>query len=149
MEFDMASFETKHTFNGDIKSVFTALGKYERYSEFLPGVTASKVLPAPTGSKARCLVRTEINVVKTFFYTIEMFEESLGKIWWQLSDSNIMKQNNGSWVLTPDGKSRTSAVYSLDVKFKGLIPSSITDQVVKANLDATLAGFQKLIDAEK
>jgi ribosome-associated toxin RatA of RatAB toxin-antitoxin module len=145
----MAAFETKHTFNGSIKKVFLALGKYERYSEFLPGVTASTVLPAPKGSKAKCLVRTEINVVKTFYYTIEMHEEASDKIWWTLVESNIMKQNDGSWSLTADGKTKTAAIYSLDVKFKGLIPSAITDQVVKANLDATLVGFQKLIDAEK
>ncbi len=145
----MAVFETNHIFKGSLKNVFAALGKYERYSEFLPGVTASKVLPAPKGSKAKCLVRTEINVVKTFYYTIEMHEESPDKIWWTLVESNIMKQNDGSWTLTADGKTKTAAIYSLDIKFKGLIPSSITDQIVKANIDATLAGFQKLVDAEK
>ena len=145
----MAIFQTNHTFKGSIKNVFSALGKYERYSEFLPGVTASTVLPAPQGSTAKCLVRTDIHVIKTFYYTIEMHEEAPGKIWWRLVESNIMKQNDGSWSLTAAGKTKTSAIYSLDLKYKGLIPSSITDQIVKANINATLTGFQKLIDAEK
>lgn len=145
----MAELETTHTFNGNIQKVFAALGQFERYPEFIPGVTGIKVLPPPTGSKAKCLVRYEINIMKTFFYTIETFEEGPSKIWWTMTESNLMKRNEGSWTLTAKGENETSAVYKLDVSFKGLVPSMITDQVAKANLPGMFAGFQKLIDANK
>lgn len=143
----MAELETSHVFNGSINKVFAALGKFERYPEFIPGVTAVKVLPPPAGSKAKCIVRSELNIVKTFFYTIEIFEEGPGKIWWTMTDSNLMKKNDGSWTLTEMGDNQTKAIYKLDVTFKGLVPSMITDQVAKANLPGMFAGFQKLIDS--
>lgn len=145
----MAELEATHVFQGGPASVFKALGQFERYPEFIPGVTAITVLPAKSGSKARCLVKTELNIVKTFYYTIEIFEESPHKIWWSLVDSNLMKTNNGSWTLTSKSANETSAVYRLDVAFRGLVHSMITDQIAKANLPGMFAGFQKLIDSLK
>jgi coenzyme Q-binding protein COQ10 len=142
----MAELETTHNFKGDIKKVFKALGQYERYPEFIPGVTGIQVLPPPAGSTAKCLVRYEINIVKTFFYAIEMFDNGQDKIWWKMTDSNLMKKNDGSWTLSGSGADETKALYKLDVAFKGLVPSMITDQVAKANLPGMFAGFQKLIE---
>jgi ribosome-associated toxin RatA of RatAB toxin-antitoxin module len=145
----MAELEVKHVFNGDVNKVFRALGQFELYPEFIPGVTATKVLPVAAGSKAKCLVRTELNIVKTFYYTIEIFEEAPNKIWWSLVDSNLMKTNNGSWNLSAGGGNQTTVIYKLDVAFRGLVPSMITDQIAKANLPAMFEGFQKMINAVK
>jgi ribosome-associated toxin RatA of RatAB toxin-antitoxin module len=145
----MAELEVKHLFNGDVNKVFRALGQFELYPEFIPGVTATKVLPPSVGSKAKCMVRTELNIVKTFYYTIEIFEDAPNRIWWSLVDSNLMKTNNGSWNLSAGATNETIAIYKLDVGFRGLVPSMITDQIAKANLPAMFDGFQKLINAVK
>jgi len=145
----MAELEVKHVFNGDVNKVFRALGQFELYPEFIPGVTATKVLPPSVGSKAKCMVRTELNIVKTFYYTIEIFEDAPNRIWWSLVDSNLMKTNNGSWNLSAGATNETIAIYKLDVGFRGLVPSMITDQIAKANLPAMFDGFQKLINAVK
>jgi ribosome-associated toxin RatA of RatAB toxin-antitoxin module len=142
----MAEIETTHIFKGNINKVFAALGQYQRYPEFIQGVTGIKVLPPPAGSQAKCLVRYELNIVKTFFYTIEMFDNGKDRIWWTMTESNLMKKNDGEWTLTDRGGQETNAVYKLNVTFKGLVPSMITDQVAKANLPGMFAGFQKLID---
>jgi ribosome-associated toxin RatA of RatAB toxin-antitoxin module len=145
----MAELEVKHLFNGNVNKVFRALGQFELYPEFIPGVTATKVLPPNAGSKAKCMVRTELNIVKTFYYTIEIFEDAPNRIWWSLVDSNLMKTNNGSWNLSAGATNETIAIYKLDVGFRGLVPSMITDQIAKANLPAMFDGFQKLINAVK
>ena len=142
----MAELETSHVFNGDMERVFRAIGNYGEYAKYLQGVTGIVVSPAPKGSNSKCLVRYELNIIKTFHYTLEMFEEPSTKVWWRMVDSNLMKQNEGSWTFSPDGPGKTKAIYNLDVKFKGLVPSMITDQVAKANLPQMFAGFQKLID---
>lgn len=143
----MASLETETTFNGPMESVFDAIKKYDKYPEYLPGVTRIEVLP-PKEKGSVCQVRYELNIVKTFFYVLNMFEDGPKKIWWTLDDSNILKGNNGSWAFKTKGKekNKTQAAYKLDIKFKGLIPSVITDQVAKANLPLMMIGFQKLID---
>lgn len=144
----MATLETEHVFEGDLASVFAAIGQYEKYPEYIPGVTKIEVLP-PKASGSKCQVRYELNIIKTFYYTLDMFEQSPSKIWWSLADSNIMKHSNGSWDLKSAGTGKTKAVYKLDIKFKGLIPGAITDQVAKANIPAMMAGFQKLISGTK
>lgn len=143
----MAELETKHIFRGEINRVFTALGQFERYPEFIPGVTAIQVIPPKSGSRSKCQVRTELNIVKTFFYTIEIYEQAPNKIWWTLVESNLMKQNIGSWDLSKSSDTETTAIYKLDVSFKGFVPSMVTDQIARANLPQMFVGFQKLIDA--
>lgn len=142
----MAELETSHIFNGSIERVFSAISKFELYPKYLPGVTAIHVEPAVKVSNAKCRVRYELNIVKTFYYTLEMNEEPSKKMWWSLVDSNLMKQNDGGWDFEPVGADKTKATYRLDIKFKGLVPSMITDQIAKANLPMMFAGFQKLID---
>ena len=142
----MASLETHHTFDGTPDKVFAAIRKFDKYPEYIPGVTKIEVLPAKLKGSS-CQVRYELNIIKTFYYVLDMFEEAPGKIWWTLSDSNIMKVSNGAWELKAGSPGQTKAVYRLEVKFKGLIPSTITDQVAKANIPGMMSGFQKLINA--
>lgn len=141
----MAKLETEHVFHGKIENVFGALVKYELYPKYLPGVQGVEVLePVAKGSSAQ--VRYDLKIIKEFFYTLDMFETSPNELRWELNESNIMKLNTGSWQLSPAGKGKTRAVYSLEIKFRGLIPSAITDKVAQANLPSMFAGFQKLID---
>lgn len=142
----MSELETSHIFEGSKERVFRAICQFDQYPKYLPGVTGIEVLPSQS-AKSKCMVRYEISLIKTFFYTIEMFEQSPNRIWWHLVESNLMKENNGSWDFKPAGKGKTEALYRLDAKFKGLVPSMVTDQIAKANLPLMFAGLQKLIDA--
>jgi ribosome-associated toxin RatA of RatAB toxin-antitoxin module len=141
----LAKLETEHVFTGSIDQVFQGIVQYPKYPQYLPGVTDIEILPADKPGSS-CQVRYELNIIKTFYYVLDMYEESPSRVWWQLADSNVMKENNGSWTLSKKGKDKTAAVYTLDIKFKGLVPSTITSKVAKANIPGMLEGFQKLID---
>jgi ribosome-associated toxin RatA of RatAB toxin-antitoxin module len=141
----MAKVEMEHVFSGSREKVFAGICQFDKYPQFIPGVSAIEKLPAKVAGST-CQVRYEVNVIKTFYYTLNMFAESPAKIWWNMDDSNLMKASDGSWLLSDSGAGKTKAIYSLDVKFKGLVPSAITDRVAKANLPAMMAGFQKIID---
>lgn len=140
----MAKLETDHTFNGSIKKVFSGMTKYEKYPDYLPGVTGIDVLP-PKKEGSTCQIRYQLKIIKEFYYILNMFQDSPKKIWWDMEESNIMKTNNGSWEFNENGD-KTKAVYSLDIKFKGLVPRAVTDKVAEASLPAMLTGFQKIID---
>lgn len=144
----MAKLETEHVFKNDIETVFRGLGQFSKYPEYLQGVTDIKVLPAKADGSF-CQVQYDLNIIKKFYYILNMYQESPNKIWWDLDSSNLMKVNDGSWNLTPLKNGETKAVYSLDIKFKGLVPSKITDQIAKANLPAMFAGFERLIEENK
>jgi ribosome-associated toxin RatA of RatAB toxin-antitoxin module len=141
----MAEVEKTEIFKGDLQKVYKAISKFEEYPKYLPGVTGIKVAKSPN-PKAKCLVTYELNIVKTFHYTLEMFEDAPKRIWWTMTDSNLMKVNSGSWDFEDLGDGTTKATYKLDVKFKGLVPSMITDPIAKANIPLMFSGFQKLID---
>lgn len=144
----MPTLETSHEFEGSIEDVYDGICSYERYPSYIPGVT-SIVKRAATEKGSQCQVHYEINLIKTFYYTLNMFETSNEKINWTLADSNLMKKNNGSWTLKKLGTNKTLAIYTLDVAFKGLVPSMITDQVAKTSLPGMLEGMQKLIKEKK
>jgi len=142
----VAELTTEQVFNGTIDQVYAGLGQYARYPEFLPGVTAVQVLP-PKAPGSVCQVNYELKLIKSFYYTLDMYEEKPTRIWWDLAASNLMKRSSGSWELTSMGKNKTKAIYTLDIGFSGLVPGRIVDQITKANLGGMMTGFQSLIDS--
>jgi len=141
----VAKLETEHIFRGNLEASFNGIRQYERYPKYLPGVTKVKIIE-PKVAGSRCQVLYELNLIKKFFYVLNMFEEKPGRIWWTLDDSNLMKSNEGEWLLSAKDKTKTKAKYAVEVKFRGLVPGAITDKVAQANLPAMLSGFQQLID---
>ena len=144
----MAELTTEHTFDAGIDEVFVGLGEFKKYPDYIPGVTGIAVLP-PKKPGSIGQVRYELKIIKSFYYTLNMFTEKPGRIWWDLDESNIMKKSNGAWTLKDLGGGKTKAVYTLDIVFKGLVPSAIVDQITKANLPGMFSGFQQLIDANR
>jgi ribosome-associated toxin RatA of RatAB toxin-antitoxin module len=142
----MAALVHEHVFDGDIQKVFKGICQFDQYSEHLPGVTGIQVLDA-TQKDSVCRVRYELKIIKEFYYTLHMFIKEPEKIFWQLDESNVLITNNGSWTLSAKSKKKTTAVYSLDVSFKGLVPKMLTDKIAAANLPNMFAGFQKIIDS--
>ena len=144
----MAAIEIEQIFQGSRDLVFDAIRRYDLYPKYLPGVQKVEILSGQKPGVSQ-QVRYELNIIKTFYYVLNMRESSPSTIEWDLDDSNIMKANSGSWTFTAAGKNKTAAIYRLDVKFKGLVPSMITDKIAAANLPMMMAGFQKLIIDQK
>src|SRR5437773_789887 len=117
----MAAIQITHQFNGDLKKVFAGIKSYAKYPDFLPGVQKIEVNPAVAKGSV-CQVRYELNIIKTFFYVLDMFEDQPKKLWWTMADSNLMKANEGRWDFKAGAKGKTEAVYTLDVQFRGFVP---------------------------
>ncbi len=141
----MAALTVDEVFEGSVDKVFEGIKQYSKYPDYLPGVTQIKVLPAKKEGSS-CQVRYDIKLVKSFYYTLDMYEDGPTKIWWSLNESNLLKVSEGSWDLASDGESKTQAKYCIDVTFKGLVPRKIVDTITKANLPLMMKGFQKLIN---
>jgi ribosome-associated toxin RatA of RatAB toxin-antitoxin module len=143
----MADVKAQHIFKGSIDQVFQGLTDYESYPDYIPGVVNIE-LYEPLEDGAELSIRYELNLIKKFHYTLNMFHEGNNKIRWSLHDSNLMKKNNGSWTLT-EKKSSVDALYELDIKFKGLVPSAIVKKLTETSLPAMFEGFQSLIDDQE
>lgn len=145
----MAELSIEETFQGGVELAFTAIRQYDKYPDYLPGVTKIAILP-PKAAGSVCQVRYDLKFIKTFFYTLDMFEDRPNKIWWQLADSNLLQVSSGSWTLTGIAPDKTKAVYAIEVGFSGFVPGKVVDQITKANLPMMMKGFQRLIsDVEK
>lgn len=140
----MSELVVEHIFPGEVAAVFRAIRQYQRYPDYVPGVTAIQVLP-PVDKGSTCQVRYDLKLIKSFHYTLNMFEESPTKIWWNLAESNLMKRSSGSWTLAPLEGKRTRAVYTLDVGFSTFIPQKVVDQLTKANIPLLMSGMERLI----
>jgi ribosome-associated toxin RatA of RatAB toxin-antitoxin module len=117
---------------------------FEKYPEFLPEVSRLTVTNR-TASSAE--VHYEIEVIKRIKYTLRMdWEGSNGnyKVAWRLLSSDLLKKNEGSWVLRPEGEGKTHATYSLDLQIGGFIPvpAAITNKLAEQSLPALLNNFK-------
>ena len=54
----------------------------------------------------------------------------------------MFKKNNGCWELEDNGDGTTEVTYTLDTKFKGLVPSMITDKLTKTSLPAMMKAVE-------
>lgn len=140
----MAGVTTTHDFNGTLDQVYGAITDYESYPDYIPGVLKVIVLE-PLADGAACSVRYEINVVKTIHYTLNMFHTKPLEVSWELESSNLMKKNEGYWRLHDKSDGIVAADYSVDLKFRGLVPSAIVKKLTETNLPAMFEGFQELI----
>lgn len=144
----MSGVQTEHVFEGSREKVFKAITSYRDYPGNVPFVQKITVLP-PAAAGSAALVRYDLNLIKQFFYSLNMYHDEPGSIRWDLHESDILKVSQGSWQLSPVGKSKTKATYTVEVAARVLVPKLIVNQLTKTALPATLEGFQKLIDAQK
>lgn len=144
----MAVLTTEHIFRGEVLEVFKGIRSFQKYPEYIPMVSTIEVAP-PVVVKSFALVTFKVNLVKTFFYSLHLYEESPLRLWWDLHESNLMKKSHGSWKFEASGPGQTRAVYSLDVVFKGLVPQMMIDKVTQSSLGTMMEGFQKLIDSSR
>ena len=144
----MSGVVTEHVFSGAIGKVFLAFTSYEDYPTYIPYVQSVKVLPA-LAPGAACSARYELNLIKHFFYTLNLYHEEPNLIRWELQDSDILKTSSGSWQWSAQGKTKTKAIYTVEVEPKMFVPKMLVNQLTKTALPATLEGFQRLIDAKK
>ena len=144
----MTAVTKEHEFKGSLKAVFAGISDYESYPDYIPGVINVEILE-PLDEDAELSVRYELNLIKKFHYTLNMYHSGSNEISWVLHDSNLMKHNTGHWKLSAGNKKgHVHAEYSVDLKFKGLVPSAIIKKLTQTSLPAMFEGFQKLIDAQ-
>lgn len=125
--------------NASPEEVYEVLVDFEAYPGFVPNQTGARVL-SREGDVWR--VRFELSVVKKLAYTLELRGTPSLSLRWTLIEGDMMKANEGGWLLLalPDG--RTRATYDIAVELKGFIPSSVTNSLVSTTLPANLKAFK-------
>ena len=137
----MAKAEKSIVIEAPIEKAFEVIADYEKYPEFLPEVKSAKV-GFGSGSIKEVTYQVDIKA-KVISYTLKHTAERPRRLAWTMIKGEMMKGNDGSWTLEPDGKGGTNATYSIDLKLSSLVPSFIEKALAEQSLPTLLANFKK------
>lgn len=140
----MAAITRDIDIEAPIEVVFDAIADFESYPKFLEGMKKVKVL---SKKGDHLTVEFTLEMFKRVVYTIDVTLEKPEVVSWTLVEADLMKKNNGGWVLTELDMGRTNAQYSLDIDFKIWVPGPISDFLVNSSIPKTLEAFKKKAEA--
>lgn len=126
------------------KQCYEVITDYESYPEFLKE-TKDVSIEKKSGNSAT--VTYSINVVKKFSYTLKMTGKPGKSLKWSLIKGDIMKKNNGEWILEEIEKGKTLATYNIDVELNLMVPGMISKMLVGKSLPSMLKSFKKRIES--
>jgi coenzyme Q-binding protein COQ10 len=136
----MANATRTEVVDVDINKLYDVIVDYAKYPEFVDGVSKIKILDqSETSSK----VEYEVNMIKSFKYTIATKQTRPTKVSWTLESGDLFKKNDGEWKLKDLGNGKTEVTYSLEVDFKMFAPNSILSALTSKNLPLMMESFFK------
>jgi ribosome-associated toxin RatA of RatAB toxin-antitoxin module len=122
------------------ENFFKVLTDYENYPEFVSTVRHAEIVHR---NNSTVDVFMELDLIKTITYTLEMHEEPVTKLSWNLKEGDFFKVNSGSWELEPaaNGK-KTRATYKAEVDLSLFVPKMITKKLVNHSLPKNMQDFK-------
>ena len=137
----MAQATKSVTVNVPPDKLFDVIADYEKYPEFLPEVKKVKV-DAGQGSIKEVTYTVDIKA-KVINYTLKHTAERPTKVSWTMIKGEMMKGNDGTWVLKPGAQpGTTDATYSIDLKLSSLVPGFIEKALAEQALPALMTNFK-------
>ena len=123
------------------EKLFDVITDYEKYPEFLPEVKKVKV-EAGQGAIKEVTYTVDIKA-KVINYTLKHTAEKPTKCAWTMIKGEMMKGNDGSWVLKPGAQpGTTDATYTIDLKLSSLVPGFIEKALAEQSLPALMTNFK-------
>jgi coenzyme Q-binding protein COQ10 len=142
----MATVTRTEVFDVDINKFYEALVDYNKYPEFVDGVSGIKVI---SQDETSAKVEYSINMIKSFKYIINTKMQKPSSVSWTLDSGDLFKKNDGKWDLKDLGNGKIEVTYSLDVDFKLFAPNSILQALTEKNLPTMMQSFYKRAKAAK
>lgn len=138
----MARAERTEIFDVPADKFYQAVIDYKSYPKFVDGVESTTIKSeSPEGAT----VTMNLNLIKKISYTVKLSHKPSTEVSWSLVDGDLMKVNNGKWIIKDLGQARTEVTYSLEVELKGFLPGlgMIEKTLVNTNLPLTMKAFAK------
>ena len=137
----MINAQIDQVMNAPIDKVFQVLSDYEKYPEFMDGVSSVEVLDQ---NETSARVKYNLNIIKKFTYTINLTITAPTEISWTFDSGDLFKANTGKWKLTDKGDGTTHVDYSLGVDFKVMVPGMVSKKLVKSNLPSLMKSVNEI-----
>jgi coenzyme Q-binding protein COQ10 len=137
----MAQASRSVTVNVPPEKLFDVIVDYAKYPEFLPEVK-KVVVNAGQGAIKEVTYTVDIKA-KVITYTLKHTAEKPAKVSWTMIKGEMMKGNDGTWVLKPGAQpGTTDATYTIDLKLSSLVPAFIEKVLAEQSLPTLLANFK-------
>ncbi|MNL26296.1 Polyketide cyclase / dehydrase and lipid transport [compost metagenome] len=137
----MAKASTTEVFNCTPEQFFKIISDYEKYHEFLAEVKKCNVLKTEGNRK---LVEFNVQVMKSFKYSLWMTEVANQSITWEFASGDLFKTSSGSWKLENEA-GKTRATYSVEATFSMFVPGPIANALVSVNLPNMMSSYHKRV----
>lgn len=137
----MAKASTTEVFNCTPEQFFKIISDYEKYHEFLAEVKKCTVLKTEGNRK---LVEYQVQVMKSFKYSLWMTENAPNSITWEFASGDIFKTSVGSWKLENEA-GKTRATYTVEATFSMFVPGPIANALVSVNLPNMMSSYHKRV----
>ncbi|MBX7148014.1 SRPBCC family protein [bacterium] len=142
--FNMAQVQEKIEINASPKACFDVITDYESYTEFCKETKDVK-LGKKSGSSQE--VTFTVELMKKVTYTLKMTGKSPSSIKWSFVDGDdIIKKNQGEWILEEVKKGVTKATYVVDIELGIPVPGLIQKKLISSSLPGMLKSFKKRIE---
>lgn len=138
----MASAQTSEVFNCTAEEFFKLVSDYEKYPEFISGVSSVKITKDEGAKKE---MEYAVSIVKSFKYKLKVEEKSPSSVVFTFISGEMFKTMKGSWSIVPQGQ-KCKVNYAVEATFGLLVPSFMADQVVKVNLPLLMMNFKTRIN---
>lgn len=137
----MASASRTEVMNAPKEKILAVLKDYERYSEFMDGVSSVRI-ESREGNQVQA--KYDLNVIKTFSYILNLTETDNG-VSWTFDSGDIFSVNSGSWELNDLGDGTTEVTYNIEVeiKIKMMGTGMITKKLVNTSLPSMMKSVEK------
>jgi coenzyme Q-binding protein COQ10 len=138
----MARAERTEVYDVPADKFFKAVIDYKAYPSFVDGM---KSVDVQNESSDGATVKFNLSLIKDITYTLKLAHRPSQEVSWSLVSGDMMKANNGKWIIKDLGDSRTEVTYSLEVELKGFLPGlgMIEKTLVTTNLPLTMKAFAK------
>ncbi|MCB9521810.1 MAG: SRPBCC family protein [Myxococcales bacterium] len=121
--------------------VYALITDFPAYPGFVPNQSATTVLSHDGDAQWR--VRFELSVARKLNYVLDLQGTPGERLEWRLVEGDMMKANEGRWILQPLPGGRTQATYELEVALKGFVPRSVSRLLIERTLPANMQAFKE------
>ncbi|BAY84427.1 Streptomyces cyclase/dehydrase [Calothrix parasitica NIES-267] len=134
-----------------LEQVWQVITDYEAFAEFIPGMTASSRLEAPTGGIRLEQVRTKsfMGMKSSARNVFDIEEKFPHEVHYQLIEGDV-KEFSGCWRLEvsnqSESQSKVELIYDLCVLPKSMIPAPIFEHFLRNDIPASLLAVRQQVE---
>lgn len=127
-----------------MQHVFGVIADFARYPEFLPEIRDVRI-----GLKKKSVLEVTFSaqIFTAIEYTLRISLTSPDRIHWMLVRGQVLRKNEGGWILTPGPDDTTRATYRIELGFGPLIPGVVAKTLAESTLPNTLERFKARAEA--